>query len=64
MSEEIMLNYVLISKTTYEGCVKAMYEHDIIREVLLHAPEASIPGIIRMVMGIETKEEEECLERS
>jgi hypothetical protein len=56
--DEIWLNYVMISHTTYEGCIKAMQEHDIIREVLMHAPEQAIPNMIRMIMGIETRKEE------
>ena len=53
MDEDIMLNYVLLSKAEYFGSIKALQAIDIISDALDHAPEPAIPNIIRLVLGKE-----------
>jgi len=53
MTEETMLNYVMISHGRYDAAVKALQVFDVINDILDRAPESEQIRMIRIVMGKE-----------
>lgn len=58
MTEETMLNYVMISHGRYDAAVKALQVFDVINDILDRAPESEQIRMIRIVMGKEDNHDE------
>lgn len=55
---ELLSNYVLLSREEYMASVKALQLLDIINEILDHADKYDIPNMIRMVLGKKVDEDD------
>lgn len=55
MSDEELLNYVLLPTHLYNSSIKALQAIDIISDALDRAPEAAIPNVIRLILGKEIR---------
>ena len=56
--QELLSQYVLVSKEEYAESVKAQQMIKMIGEILDHAGKYKIPNLVRMVVGKETIEDD------
>lgn len=48
---ELLSQYVLLSREEYQASIRALQSLDIISEILDHGAKHQIPNLIRMVLG-------------
>jgi len=56
--QELMNQYVLLSKTEYQASIRALQSLDIINEILDHAGKYQIPNLIRIVLGKQVDDDD------
>jgi len=55
---ELLSNYVLLSREEYMASVKALQSIDIISDILDRGPSYDIPDLIRIVLGKQVKSDD------